>query len=180
MSRTTYGIQDLSGHMVKLMLSVSLILGLTVAMIPLTGTYAFGGTGSCGDDTYCGIKGMNLDAIYYSNGRTGLVVIYDKAKIGDITPWVSTTQYRKGMGTVDDAISYLKGDLEYAGFRVVKGKKSTGFFRSEVVDGLYVVVPTHGMTTTTRAPDFWFAAKDGGITLYIRDFKIGESDEDGM
>jgi hypothetical protein len=143
----------------------------------VTGTDAYAGAATCGKDKYCGIKGKSFDAIFYSaQGMTGLVILYDKVKVGAIKAWVSETKYREGRGTVEDAIYFLSGDQKNAGFRVVKGKKSTGFFRSEVVDGLYVVVPKHAITSHTRAPEFRFVEKGGKITLHITDFDMGEED----
>jgi hypothetical protein len=81
---------------------------------------------------------------------------------------------------VQDAVNYLRSGYEYAGFKVVKGRKSTGFFKSEVADGIYVVVPIRGMTSTTRAPEYWFSEKDGRITLYIRDYDMNDDEDGGM
>ena len=178
MSGIVNEIYGLTGRSLRWSMAVCVLLGLIIGFTPLTGIDAYGGTGLCGEDKYCGIKGEKFDSIYYSNGLTGLVVLYDKDKVGDVRPWVSEKQYRKGKGTVVDAIEYLKSDQGYAGFKLVKGKKSTGFFRSEVVDGLYVVVPKHWMTSITRAPEFRFSEKNGKITLYIKDFEIREKDLD--
>jgi len=164
------------GMAFRWIIAVCIALGLIVAVVSITGTDAYAGAATCGKDKYCGIKGKSFESIYYSNGDSGLVVLYDKSKVGDIRAWVSEEQYRKGRGTVEDAVYFLRGDQEYAGFKVVKGKKSTGFFRSEVVDGLYVVVPKHEMTSVSRAPGYRFSEKGGKLTLYITDFDMGEED----
>ena len=169
-----YGV---TGMVFRWSIAVCIALGLIIGVVSVTGTDAYAGAATCGKDKYCGIKGKSFDAIFYSTqGMTGLVILYDKVKVGAIKAWVSETKYREGRGTVEDAVYFLRGDQDYAGFKVVKGKKSTGFFRSEVVDGLYVVVPKHEMTSVTRAPEYRFSEKGGKLTLYITDFDMGEED----
>ena len=176
MSSTVNKKYGVTGMVFRWCIAICIALGLIVGVVSVTGTDAYAGAATCGKDKYCGIKGKSFEAIYYSSNFSGLVVLYDKGKVGDIIAWASETQYRKGKGTVEDAIYFLSSDLGYAGFKVVKGKKSTGFFRSEVVDGLYVVVPKHWMTSITRAPEFRFSEKDGKITLYIKDYEDREKD----
>ena len=161
-------------------IAVCITMGLIFGVVSVTGTDAYAGAAACGKDKYCGIKGKSLDAIFYSAQDSGLVVLYDKGMVGDIRVWVAETRYRKGKGTVEDAIYFLRGDQGYAGVQVVKGSKSTGFFRSEVVDGLYVVVPKHAMTSLSRAPEYRFSEKGGKITLYIKDFDRNDGDNGGM
>ena len=173
-----YGV---AGKVLRRSIAVCVALGLIIGVVSVTGTDAYAGSAACGKDRYCGIKGKSFDAIFYSaQGVSGLVVLYDKGKVGDIRAWVSEKQYRKGKGTVQDAVDYLRSGSEYAGFKVVKGKKSTGFFRSEVVDGLYVVVPKHEMTSVSRAPEYRFSEKGGKLTLYIKDFDMNDDDSGGM
>ncbi len=175
MSDTVNKKYGVTGMVFRWSIAVCIALGLIIGVV--AGTDAYAGTAKCGKDKYCGIKGKSFDAIFYSaQGGSGLVVLYDKGKVGDIRVWVSEKKFREGRGTVEDAVYYLRGDQEYAGFKVVKGEKSTGFFRSEVVDELYVVVPKHEMTSITRAPEYRFVEKDGKITLYITDFDMGDED----
>lgn len=180
MSDTVNKKNGLTGMVLRWSIAVCIVLGLIIGVLSVTGTDAYAGTAACGKDKYCGIKGISFDAIFYSAQDSGLVVLYDKGKVGDINVWVSENKYREGRGTVEDAVYYLRGDQGYAGFKVVKGSKSTGFFRSEVIDGLYVVVPKHEMTSITRAPEYRFSEKGGKITMYIKDFDMNDDDSGGM
>lgn len=172
---------SLASRIFRCAITVCVAIGVLFGVATLTGISGnvYAGAGACDRDTLCGIGGKTFDAIYYSSGVSGLVVLYDTSKVGTLKPWVSETQYRKGTGTVEDAIAFLRSDSDYAGYWVVKGQKSTGFFRSEVVDGLYVVVPKHSLISSTRAPDFRFVDKGGTLVLYIRDFDIGNEDDGG-
>ena len=174
MSRIKNKKYGLTGMVLRLSAAVCVALGLIIGIVSSTGTEAYAGAATCDKDRYCGIQGKSFESIYYSSNFSGLVVLYDKGKVGDIRVWVSEKQYREGKGTVQDAVYFLRGDQEYAGFKVVKGRKSTGFFKGEVVDGLYVVVLKHEMTSIARAPRYWFSEKGGKITLYITDIKIDD------
>jgi hypothetical protein len=172
---------SLIGRIFRLSIAVCVTLGVVLGAATIAGihTQAYAGSGACERDTKCGIGGKTFDAIYYSARESGLVVLYDKGMVGTLKPRVSEKQYTKGTGTVDDAITFLMSDPYYVGYRVAKGKKSTGFFRSEAVDGLYVVEPRYEVMSNTRAPSYRFVEKDGTITLYITDFDRGQEDDSG-
>jgi hypothetical protein len=180
-----YGIDpkkySLAGRIFRLGVAMCVTLGLVLGATTVAGinTHAYAGSGACEKDTKCGIGGKTFEAIYYSTVDAGLVVLYDKGMVGTLKPWVSEKQYTKGTGTVEDAITFLMGDPYYVGYRVAKGKKSTGFFRSEAVDGLYIVEPRYEVNSNTRAPSYRFVDKNGTITLYITDFDRGQEDDSG-
>jgi hypothetical protein len=153
----------------------AMVLGATT--IAALNTRAYAGSGACEKDTKCGIGGKTFEAIYYSTVDSGLVILYEKGTAGTLKPWVSEKQYTKGTGTVEGAITYLMSVPYYIGYRVKKGEKSKGLFRSEVIDGLYVVEPRHEVMSNTRAPRYRFVEKDGTITLYITDFDRGREDD---
>lgn len=166
--------------LLKTALVLSVSFGVLFSAIPIAVTGAQAAGRGCEQGSLCGIGGKTFQSIYYSSGVSGLVVLYDKARVGDVKPWVSQKKYRRGTGTVEDAIAFLRGDLDYAGYRVVRGTKSTGLFKSEVIDGIYVVVPKHSPLSSTRAPQFRFSEKSGTMRLYITDFDMGQDDSDGM
>ena len=132
----------------------------------------------CGKNSLCqSLKGKEFNSIRYSHAVSELVVLYDKDSVGEITPWVSKYSYEEGTGTVEDAIHFISGKPEYTGFKITKGRKSVGFFKTEAVDGLYVVEPKYEATGNMRAPDYRFVDKGGKIMLFITDFDMGDDDD---
>jgi len=146
------------------------------SIVPLSS--ATGPTDSlCGEDSLCqSLKGKEFDFIRYSHAESGLVVLYDKNRVGGITPWVSKHSYEEGTGSVEDAINFIVVRTEHSGFRITKGIKSVGSLKSEVVDGLYVVEPEYEVTGDLRAPDYRFVDKGGEIILFIRTLDMGSGD----
>ena len=127
-----------------------------------------GSGGLCGRDALCKtLEGKELDLIkYYSMGSV-LVVLYDSGKVGDLTLFVPEFDYSKGRGTISDAVDFLGGIPEISGFAVLKGKRSAGWFKTEVIEGVYVVKPQYEVASEYLAPDYRFSDKGGKIIMYI-------------
>ena len=124
---------------------------------------------SCGNDSICkSIKGNQFDLILYSSLGSEMVILYSADNIGDLNPKVRESYYSRAKGTVKDAIYYLSKHMEYRGFRFKKARKSTGFFKSEVIDGLYVAVPKYESVSDNRPPEYSFSEKNGRLTVSIR------------
>jgi hypothetical protein len=70
-------------------------------------------------------EGKEFTLIKYLSFGSGLVVLYDKSKVGDVTLMVPEENYKEEQGTVHDAIHYLSERSDYKGFSVIKGRKST-------------------------------------------------------
>lgn len=147
-------------------------ISIIVSLIVLTGGNAqadLRGFGElCGRDALCKtLEGKELDLIkYYSMGSV-LVVLYDSGKVGDLTLFAPEFDYSKGRGTISDAVDFLDGVAEVSGFTVLKAKRSAGWFKTEVIEGLYVIKPQYEVTSEYLAPDFRFSDKGGKIIMYI-------------
>lgn len=124
--------------------------------------------GLCGRDALCKtIEGKEFDLVkYYSMGSV-LVILYDSGKVGDLTLFVPEFDYSKGRGTISDAVDFLEGISEISGFAVLKAKRSAGWFKTEVIEGVYMIKPLYEVTSEYRAPDYRFVDKDGKIIMYI-------------
>lgn len=149
-----------------------MVFCIVVILIALTAGNAQallrGSGGLCGRDTLCKtLEGKEFDLIkYYSMGSV-LVVLYDSGKVGDLTLFVPEFDYSKGRGTISDAIDFLDRIPEINGFTVLEGKKSAGWFKTEVIEGVYVIKPLYEVTSEYLAPDYWFSDKGGKIIMYI-------------
>jgi len=123
---------------------------------------------SCGHDSICkSIEGNEFDLILYSSMGSEMVILYSKDKIGDLMPKVDESYYARAKGTVKDAIYYLSRHADYGGFRFKKAKRSTGFIRSQVIDGLYVAIPEYMSVSDNEPPEYRFSLKDGKLTVRI-------------
>ena len=124
---------------------------------------------SCGGDTICNsIEGNEFDLILFSSAGSEMVILYNESTIGRIVPNVSESYYSKAKGTVKDVIYYLSRHTEYSGFKFKKARKSTGLFRSEVLDGVYVALPEYASMSDNRPPEYSFSDKDGTLTVRIK------------
>lgn len=144
-------------------------ISIIVSLIALTAGNAQAHLrGLCGRDALCEtLEGKELDLIkYYSMGSV-LVVLYDSGKVGDLTLFAPEFDYSKGRGTISDAVDFLEGVPEVSGFTVLKAKKSAGWFKTEVIEGLYVIKPQYEVTSEYLSPDFRFSDKGGKIIMYI-------------
>ena len=159
------------GHFVKT-LGAGMVFSIIVILIALSAGNAQAllrsSGGLCGRDALCKtLEGKEFDLIkYYSMGSV-LVVLYDSVKVGDLTLFVPEFDYSKGRGTISDAVDFLKGVPEMNGFAVLKGKKSAGWFKTEVIEGVYVVKPQYEVVSEYQAPDYRFSDKGGKIIMYI-------------
>jgi len=61
------------------------------------------------------------------------VILYDSGKAGDLTLFVPESDYSKKRGRISDALNFLDGVSEISGFAVLKGKRSVGWFKTEVI-----------------------------------------------
>lgn len=159
------------GHFIKI-LGYVMVFSIIISLIVLTAgnaqAHLRSSVGLCGTDALCKtLEGKELDIIrYYSMGSV-LVVLYDSGKIGDLTLFVPEFDYSKGRGTISDAVDFLDRLPEISGFTVLKGKRSAGWFKTEVIEGVYVIKPQYEVTSEYLAPDYRFSDKGGKIIMYI-------------
>jgi hypothetical protein len=170
--RSKKNIHDFNRRVIIKCLAAGVVI-ITIAGLNLfTGgsAEAFTGkdTGSCGKDTVCqSLEGKEFDLIMYSFQESELVVLYDKSIVGEITPFARESNYRSEKGTINDALAFLGGHVDYEGFRIRKGRKSTGWFKTEDMEGVYVVEPRYNMSSNNEKPRYNFTEKEGKIRLYI-------------
>jgi len=130
---------------------------------------AFVRSGSCGRNRLCkDLEGKGFDQIRYSSMGSELVVLYDMKKHGEVTLFSSEKTYTRAKGTVNDAIDFLSSHSEYRGFRIVRARKTTGWFRAETIDGMYIIEPQYVMPNENKAPYHNISEKDGKFTVYLR------------
>jgi hypothetical protein len=171
--RSKKNIHDFNRRVIIKCLVAGVVIVITIAGLNLlTGgsAEAFTGkdTGSCGKNTVCqSLEGKEFDLIMYSFQESELVVLYDKSRVGEITPFARESNYRSEKGTINDALAFLGGHIDFEGFRIRKGRKSTGWFRTEEMEGVYVVEPRYNMSSSNEKPRYNFTEKEGEIRLYI-------------
>lgn len=159
------------GHFIKTLgagIVFSIIIILTALTAESAQAHLRSSGGLCGTDALCKtLEGKELVLIkYYSMGSV-LVILYDSEKVGDLTLFVPEFDYSKERGTISDALDFFEGIPEISGFSVLKGKRSAGWFKTEVIEGVYVIKPLYEVTSEYQAPDFRFSDKDGKIIMYI-------------
>ncbi|MBI5674513.1 MAG: hypothetical protein HZC48_01630 [Nitrospirae bacterium] len=153
-------------------LIAGIIFSIIVSVIALTAgsaqAHLRSSGGLCGRDALCKIlEGKEFGLIkYYSMGSV-LVILYDSGKFSGLTLFVPEADYRKERGTISDAVDFLEDIPEISGFTVLKGKRSAGWFKTEVIEGVYVIKPQYEVTSEYRAPDYRFSDKGGKIIMYI-------------
>lgn len=162
---------SVKGHFIKT-LGSGMVFSIIVILIALTTGNAQAllrsSRGLCGRDALCKtLEGKELDLIkYYSMGSV-LVVLYDSKKVGDLTLFVPEFDYSKERGTIGDAIDFIGRIPEISGFTVLTGKRSAGWFKTEVIEGVYVIKPQYEVMSEYLAPDYRFSDKDGKIIMHI-------------
>lgn len=130
---------------------------------------AFFRGGSCGNNRLCkDLEGKEFDQIRYSAMGSELVVLFDMSRHGDVALFARETSYTKVKGTINDAIEYLSGHPDHKGFRIVRARKTTGWFSAEIIDGMYIIEPKYHMKNENRAPDHNISEKEGKFTVYLR------------
>lgn len=157
------------------------VFGMIVSLIVLTAgnvqAHLRGSGGLCGRDALCKtLEGKEFDIIKYYSMGSALVVLYDSEKVGDLTLFVPEADYSKERGTISDAVDFLDGIAEVSGFTVLKAKRSSGWFKAEVIEGLYVIKPQYEVTSEYLSPDFRFSDKGGKIIMYINPL-YGQTDD---
>jgi hypothetical protein len=154
--------------------SLSLVLAISLTAIGglelLTGINAEAHSktagASCGSNAMCqSLEGKEFMLIKYVSFGSGLVVLYDKSEVGDVIPMVPEVNYKNAKGTVNDAIHFLSERTDFRGFSVFKGRKSTGWFKTEVIEGIYIVEPRYEISSDSRAAKYSLSEKGGKIKL---------------
>ncbi len=165
--------KEMTGRMTLLRVATAVFI-LALAGIPGSLAVANGqahssGSGiSCGHDSICkSIEGEEFDLILYSSLGSETVILYKRDKTGEIVPLVPEAYYTEARGTVKDAIYYLSRHSDYNGFRFKKARKSTGFFKTQVVNGLYVAVPEYRLSSDHKPPEYRFSEKNGKLTVRL-------------
>ena len=138
-----------------------------------------GSGGLCGGDSLCKtLEGKEFDLIKYYSMGSALVVLYDSGKAGDLTLFAPEFDYSRERGTISNAVDFLDGIPAVSGFTVLKGKKSAGWFKTEVIEGVYVIKPQYEVMSEYLAPDYSFSDKGGKIIMYITPLYKPDTDDD--
>lgn len=127
------------------------------------------GGGSCRGNELCqSLEGKEFDLIKYSSMRSELVILYDRDKTGDISVRAHKSSYKKEKGTINDALRFLSGHTGYHRFKIRQGRKSLGWFSSELLDGVYVLEPVYISSNEFRAARYSFMEREQRIEVVIR------------
>lgn len=156
------------GCFVNAVMGFSIIISLIALSAGNAQALSRGSGGLCGGDSLCRtLEGKELDLIKYYSMGSALVVLYDSGKVSNLTLFVPEFDYSRERGTISDAVDFLDGIPEVSGFTVLKGKKSAGWFKTEVIEGVYVIKPQYEVMSEYLAPDYNFSDKGGKIIMYI-------------
>ena len=124
--------------------------------------------GSCRGYTLCtSLEGKDFDMIKFASMGSELIILYDKNKSGEISPTSMASLYDRSSGTVNDAIFYLSQNPDYDRFIIRKARKSTGWFKSEDIDSVYLVLPKYKQGPADT-PEYSFFDKNGKLSVRIR------------
>ncbi len=124
--------------------------------------------GSCRGYTLCtSLEGRNFEMIKFAAMGSELIILYDKNRSGEIYPTSAASLYERSRGTVNDAITYLSQNPDYDRFIMHKAKKTTGLFKSQDLDSVYVVLPKYRQGEADT-PEYSFFEKDGSLQVRIR------------
>jgi len=158
-------------YLIRIAIAVLIFVMVSVPGLMINGKADANSSGSnisCGSDSICrGIEDNEFDLILYSSLGSEMVILYSKDKIGDLMPEVDESYYSRAKGTVKDAIYYLSRHTEYSGFRFKKARRSTGFIRAQVIDGLYVAIPKYRSVSDNKPPEYRFSLKERKLTVRI-------------
>jgi len=149
---------------------VILILIIVFGAVPYASSMSAGPEppGSCRGIKLCkSLEGREFDIIKYSSMGSELVILYDKSVSGEIYPTSMASLYEKSRGTVNDAIRYLKHHPDYDRFIIRKARKSTGLFKAEILDRVFLILPKYKMGEV-EAPEYGFFEKEGQLRVKIR------------
>jgi hypothetical protein len=105
--------------------------------------------------------------IKFASMGSELIILYDKNTSGEISPTSMASLYDRSSGTVNDAIFYLSQNPDYDRFIIRQAGKSTGWFKSEDIDSVYVVLPKYKQGPADT-PEFSFFDKNGKLRVRIR------------
>ena len=123
---------------------------------------------SCRGNQLCeSLEGKEFDMIRYSSMESELIILYDKNKSGEIYPTSMQSLYDRSRGTVNDAVLYLSQNPDYDRFIIRSGWKSTGWFKTENLDFVYLILPRYNLSEI-EAPEYSFFEKDGKLRVRIR------------
>lgn len=127
------------------------------------------GGGSCRGNELCqSLEGKQFELIKYSSMRSELVILYDRDKTGDISVRAHKSSYKKEKGTINDALRFLSGHTDYKRFKIRQGRKTLGWFNSELLDGVYVLEPVYVRPKEIKAARYSFTEKEQKIEVFIR------------
>jgi hypothetical protein len=137
--------------------------------------------GSCGGIKLCvSLEGKDFDMIRFASMGSEMIILYDKNKTGEIYPTTIASLYDRSRGTVNDAIVYLSKHPDYYRFTIRKTSKSTGWFTSERLESVYVLLPRYNIGEAF-APDYYFFEKEGKLRVWIKPIvRNGESDDNKL
>jgi hypothetical protein len=113
------------------------------------------------------LEGKEFDMIRYSFGGSELIILYDRSKSGEIYPTSMQSLYDRSRGTVNDAVLYLSQNPDYDRFIIRSGWKSTGWFKTEDLDSVYLILPRY-YSGEIEAPEYTFFEKEGKLKIWIR------------
>jgi len=123
--------------------------------------------GSCDGIKLCtSLEGKDFDMIKFASMGSELIILYDKDKSGEIYPTSMESLYDRDRGTVNDAILYLSQGIYYDRLIIRKAVKSTGWFKAEDLDSVYLLLPRY-YVGEVDAPEYTFYEKDGKLRVHI-------------
>ncbi len=148
---------------------IIIILITVLNLVPYAG--AMSGTpeppGSCRGNKLCAsLEGKDFDMIKFASMGSELIILYDKNISGEISPTSMASLYDRSSGTVNDAIFYLSQNPDYNRFIIRRAKKSTGWFKAEIIDSAYLVLPKYSLGEI-EAPQYYFFEKEGKLRVRI-------------
>ncbi len=123
--------------------------------------------GSCEGIKLCtSLEGKNFDMIKFSSMGSEMIILYDKSISGEIYPTTMESLYDRSSGTVNDAILYLSQNSDYYRFIIRKARKSTGLFKAEDLDSVYLLLPKYDQGPADT-PEYSFFEKKGQLRVRI-------------
>ena len=124
--------------------------------------------GSCRGNKLCtSLEGKDFDMIKFASMGSEMVILYDRNKSGEIFPTTMASLYDRSSGTVNDAIFYLSQHYDYDRFIIRKAWKSTGWFKSEDLDSVYLLLPKYNQGPADT-PEYSFFDKNGKLRVRIK------------
>ncbi len=121
--------------------------------------------GSCRGNKLCtSLEGKDFDMIKFASMGSELIILYNKNISGEISPTSMASLYDRSSGTVNDAIFYLSQNPDYERFIIRRAKKSTGWFKAEIIDSAYLVLPKYKQGPADT-PEYSFFDKNGKLRV---------------